>query len=114
MEKKPDIYTIFNVEQIEGLPDHYYALPPAKPDIVGVDRIERLDAFIGSTGANIVHGGTRACYVPRTDNVHMPCIDCFRDAESYYAVLTHELTHWTSHASRLDRNFDQKRFGDKG
>lgn len=107
-------YTVFNVEQIEGLPQHYYALPPAQPDIVGVDRIERLDAFVAGTGANIVHGGTRACYVPRTDNVHMPCIDCFRDAESYYATLAHELTHWTLHESRLDRRFDQKRWGDEG
>ncbi|MFN3634361.1 MAG: ArdC family protein [Rhizobium rhizophilum] len=107
-------YTVFNVEQVEGLPDHYYALPPAPPDIVGVDRIERLDAFVTGTGASIVHGGARACYVPRTDNVHMPCIDCFQDAEAYYATLAHELTHWTLHESRLDRRFDHKRFGDEG
>jgi antirestriction protein ArdC len=44
----------------------------------------------------------------------MPCIDVFRDAESYYATLAHETTHWTRHASRLDRDFGRKRFGDEG
>jgi antirestriction protein ArdC len=61
-----------------------------------------------------VHGGNRACYVPRTDNIHMPCIDFFRDAESYYATLAHETTHWTRHPSRLDREFGRKRWGDEG
>ena len=44
----------------------------------------------------------------------MPCIDFFRDAESYYATLAHETTQWTRHPSRLDRNFGRKRFGDEG
>ena len=44
----------------------------------------------------------------------MPCIDCFRDAESYYATLAHEATHWTRHPSRLDREFGRKRWGDEG
>ena len=25
-------YTVFNVEQIEGLPEHYYARPEPRPD----------------------------------------------------------------------------------
>jgi antirestriction protein ArdC len=61
-----------------------------------------------------VHGGSRACYVFSTDNVHMPCLDCFRDAESYYATLLHELTHWTRHETRLNREFGRKRWGDEG
>jgi antirestriction protein ArdC len=44
----------------------------------------------------------------------MPCIDLFRDAESYYAVRAHETIHWTRHCSRLDREFGRKRFGDEG
>ena len=44
----------------------------------------------------------------------MPCIDFFRDAESYYATLAHEATHWTRHPSRLDREFGRKRWGDEG
>jgi antirestriction protein ArdC len=79
-----------------------------------VQRIAHAEDFFAATGANVVHGGSRACYIPSTDNIHMPCIDFFRDAESYYAVRAHETTHWTRHCSRLDREFGRKRFGDEG
>jgi antirestriction protein ArdC len=105
-------YSVFNVEQIDGLPKHFYGKPTPRTEIV--QRIERAESFFANTGANVVHGGSRACYVPSTDNVHMPCIDFFRDSESYYAVLAHEVTHWTRHKSRLDREFGRKRFGDEG
>jgi antirestriction protein ArdC len=105
-------YTVFNVEQIDGLPEHYYAQP--QPRTETVQRIDRAEAFFAATGANIVHGGSRACYIPSTDNIHMPCIDFFHDAESYYATRAHETTHWTRHKSRLDREFGRKRFGDEG
>ena len=105
-------YTVFNTEQIAGLPSHYYIKPAPRGE--AVQRIERAESFFAAAGANVVHGGSRACYVPSTDHVHMPCIDFFRDAESYYATLTHEVTHWTRHPSRLDRDFGRKRFGDEG
>jgi antirestriction protein ArdC len=105
-------YTVFNTEQIEGLPEHYYPKPAARAE--SVQRIERVESFFTATGASVVHGGSRACYVPSTDNVHMPCIDFFRDSESYYATLAHEVTHWTRHPSRLNREFGRKRFGDEG
>jgi len=76
--------------------------------------IENAERFVASTGANIVHGGNRACYVISTDRVHMPSLDSFRDAESYYATLLHELTHWTRHKTRLNREFGRKRWGDAG
>ena len=105
-------YTVFNVEQIDGLPEHYYGKPEAGTD--SVQRIAHAESFFAATGANIVHGGSRACYVPSTDNIHMPCIDFFRDAESYYATRAHETTPWTRHESRLNRDFGRKRFGDEG
>jgi antirestriction protein ArdC len=60
------------------------------------------------------HGDNRALYSITGDYVQMPPIECFRDAESYYATLLHELTHRTQHASRLDRDFKNKRWGDAG
>ena len=44
----------------------------------------------------------------------MPMIEAFRDAGSYYSTLAHETTHWTSHGSRLARDFGSKRFGSEG
>ena len=105
-------YTVFNVEQIEGLPAHYYAKPENPLPLS--ERIESADHFLTATGATIYHGGNSAFYAPGRDLVQMPPFEAFKDKESYYATALHELTHWTSHKSRLDRSFDAKRFGDHG
>ncbi len=105
-------YTVFNVEQIEGLPAHYCAKPENPLPLS--ERIESADRFLTSTNAEIRHGGNQAFYAPGCDLVQMPPFEAFRDKESYYATALHELTHWTSHKSRLDRSFDAKRFGDHG
>jgi antirestriction protein ArdC len=105
-------YTVFNVEQIDGLPEHFYARPAPRTETV--QRIERAELFFAATGATIRHGGNQACYISSVDHIRMPPIEAFRDAESYYATLAHEATHWTRHSSRLDRDFGRKRFGDEG
>lgn len=105
-------YTVFNVEQIDGLPEHFYGKPEPRTD--GMARNERADAFFAATGAAIRHGGNMAFYAAGSDHVQMPPFETFRDAESYYATLAHETTHWTKHTSRLNREFGRKRFGDEG
>src|SRR5882757_7843504 len=105
-------YTVFNVEQIEGLPEHFYGKPALRAETIR--RIERAEAFLAATGAAVRHGGNRAYYNVTGDFVQMPPFENFRDTESYYATLAHETTHWTRHASRLDRDFGRKRFGDEG
>lgn len=105
-------YTVFNVEQIDGLPEHYYAKP--EPIIDPASRINHAEAFFGATGADIRHGGNRAFYSGDGDHVQMPHFECFRSPEAYYATLAHELTHWTKHAKRLDRDFGRKRWGHPG
>lgn len=106
-------YTVFNVEQIEGLPEHYYATA-SPPVLEPAQRDARADAFFAATGASIHHGGNRAYYAPGPDHIQMPPFAFFEDPESYYATLAHEATHWTRHESRLDRDFGRKRFGDEG
>ena len=105
-------YTVFNVEQIDGLPPQFHAL--AEPRLDPVQRIDRAEAFFAATRAVIRHGGNMAYYSVGTDAVQMPPFETFRDAESYYATLAHEVTHWTRHPSRLDRDFGRKRWGDEG
>lgn len=105
-------YTVFNVEQIEALPAHFYALAEnsSNPDA----RIEAAEAFFAATNADIRYGGSSAFYVPSEDRIQMPPFEAFRDALSYYATLSHEMTHWTRHTTRLDRDLGRKRFGDEG
>lgn len=105
-------YTAFNVEQIEGLPEHYYA--KAEPRLEEVPCIEHAERYFAATGADIRHGGNQAYYTMAHDYVQMPPFESFRDAQSYYATLAHECTHWTRHASRLERDFGRKRWGDEG
>jgi antirestriction protein ArdC len=105
-------YTVFNVEQIDGLPAHYLA--PAAPRLDPIERINHAEAFFAATGATVCHGGNQAYYRISADHVQMPYFETFRDPESYYATLAHELTHWTRHPSRLNREFGRKRFGDEG
>ena len=105
-------YTVFNVEQIDGLPDHFHA--PAAPMLDPVQRIEGAERFFAALGADIRHGGNRAYYAIEPDYVQMPHFETFRDAGSYYATLGHECVHWTRHGSRLDRDQGRKRYGDEG
>jgi antirestriction protein ArdC len=105
-------YCVFNAQQVDGLPDHYY--PKAAPMPEGIARNDVAEAFFASTGATIRHGGDRAFYMPSLDLVQMPHLQQFRDAESYYATLAHEVTHWTKHEKRLNREFGRKRWGDEG
>src|SRR6201993_1468751 len=96
-------YTVFNVEQIEGLPSIYYAKAESK--LTPVERIARAEEFFAATKAVINYGGNRAYYAAGPDRIQMPPIEAFRDAESFYATLAHESTHWTKHESRLQRDF---------
>lgn len=98
-------YSVFNVAQIDGLPDDYYdaAVPISDP----VERIAGADRFFKNTGAVIRHGGNQAFFSPASDHIQMPPFESFRDAESYYATLSHEVTHWTSNSARVGRDLSQ-------
>ena len=106
-------YTVFNVEQCDGLPAHFYAKAEA-PALTPAQRIDAADRFFAATGADIRHGGTRAFYAEGPDYVQMPPFETFTDAESYAGTLAHELTHWTKHDRRLARDLGRVKWGDEG
>jgi antirestriction protein ArdC len=105
-------YSVFNVEQIDGLPAHFYGT--AMPVLDPMERIARADAFFAATGMRWREGGSVAAYNVAADLVRMPPFASFRDPQSFYATLAHEACHWTRHPSRLNRDFGRKRFGDEG
>lgn len=105
-------YTVFNVDQVDGLPAHFYAV--AEPKLDAAQRIGDAEAFFATTGADVRHGGNQAYYAMHPDYVQMPPFECFEDPEAYYATLAHECTHWTRHPTRLDRDFGRKCWGDEG
>jgi len=105
-------YTVFNVEQIEGLPEHFYVKP--EPRFTAVERIVHAEKFFAATHADIRFRGGRAYYAQEADYIQMPPIESFIDAGSFYATLAHESTHWTKHPSRIERDFGRKAWGDEG
>lgn len=102
---------VFNADQVDG-----WTPPAAEPVANPVESLERTERFVAFTGAKILHGGGMAYYRPATDHIQMPERTSFTGTatsgatESYYAVLLHELTHWTGAKHRLDRGFGD-RFG---
>lgn len=105
-------YFVFNACQITGLSDSFYAKP--EQTILNPEtRIKELEEYFAKTNANI-NIGTQACYKSTSDQIEMPPFESFYDAASYYAVLGHEMTHWTKHKTRLDRDFGRLKWGDEG
>lgn len=105
-------YTVFNVGQIDGLPERYQR-QEAEPALLP-ERLDAADRYFANIPAKIHHGGDRAFYRISTDEIHMPAFELFHDAEHQAATLAHELIHWTRHPSRLDRDFGRQLFGDEG
>ena len=106
-------YRVFNCDQIEGLPEHYYVRPERKTENA-ISRDQHLDAYFTNTSADIRYGGNRAYYSVTHDYVRMPPIEAFDSSASFYAVLGHETIHWTRHEKRLNRDFGRKQWGDAG
>jgi antirestriction protein ArdC len=98
-------YSVFNVEQIENLPEHFYSRPT--PILDPIARIEHADRFFANTGSVIRHGGSKAYFSPSTDHIQMPPFESFRDAASYVAVLSHEHIHWTADSRRVGRDLSR-------
>jgi antirestriction protein ArdC len=98
-------YTVFCVDQVDSLPERYYAEPKELTD--PVERIAHADAFFAATGAVIRHGGSQAFYMPSQDVIQMPLFETFKDAESHASTLAHEIIHWTSEPGRLNRDLSR-------
>lgn len=98
------VYTVFNVAQCEGL-KLKKAEPPQPPPLVMSDLYAKI-------GARVEHAGDSAFYAPGPDLVVMPPAQAFTSPDAYAATGLHELTHWTGHKSRLNRDLGN-RFGTK-
>lgn len=101
-------YYVFNVQQCEGLELEAQPQLPIDDDAEAPELLPTIDAI----GARVTYGGDRAYYTTRDDSIYMPRPETFKDRDSFYATLLHEITHWTGHTSRCDRQFG-RRFGDE-
>lgn len=105
---KPDaapfarFYSVFNIEQLDGVPEE---LPF---EGVAFDPIEECETLVSRFMASqshptLAHGGDRAYFQPSRDHVQMPHRETFNSAGGYYCTLFHEFAHSTGIKSRCDR-----------
>ena len=97
-------YSVFNAVQVDGSGEERL------PEDYSLPALERAEAFAASLGADVRTGTGVPFYDKRGDYIQMPEPESFRDPAARFAVLAHELTHWTGATSRLARDMTG-RFG---
>jgi antirestriction protein ArdC len=94
---------VFNFSQMENVPEYR----PQKPDWEPTEVAERI---LLNSGATIRHDQSNTCfYRPASDSIHLVPKHMFEPGH-YYSTALHELSHWSGHPSRLDRDL-ANRFG---
>ena len=99
-------YTVFNVEQADGLTleRREDAEPPPE-----WQAHQSAELVIRESDVSVHHvRGDRAFYNLSADRVTLPERDQFATANGYYQTALHELGHATGHASRLNRETMQQ------
>ena len=102
--------SVFNADQVDG--DTANA-----PQADQIARLNPVEEFVAATRATVQEHGHRAYYDTLTDAIHLPARALFTGSstssatETFYSTLLHELTHWSGHPSRLNRDLTS-RFGE--
>jgi len=100
-------FTVFNVDQCDGLPETAFAGIAPLPEREVIPHAEDL---IQRTGADFRIGGNRAFYQPAGDYIQVPPQPAFHHQIDFYRTAYHELGHWTGAKHRLARDHSG-RFG---
>ena len=92
-------YTVFNVEQADGL-----ALPERAAPTPEWEALKNVENVIAANGVKIREvNGDRAYYNMAGDEIVLPERSQFKNAEGYYQTVLHEVGHSTGHPDRLNR-----------
>lgn len=78
--------------------------PPELTRPVDDDRRNpEIEAFLRKLEVDIHESGPDAAYSPNNDVLRIPRFKAFDDPRIYYAIVLHELGHWSGHRSRTNR-----------
>lgn len=93
-------FTVFNGEQINGIP------PYERQPMTEEQRIKELESILDHSEAPIHYDSLEANYYQRkTDTIHLRPKDDFKSMDQLYATALHEIAHSTQHPSRLNRQY---------
>ena len=99
-------YSVFKAEDVHSVKDgSAYPIPAVDNSHLdhSITPIENCKKFFDNLNAKIIHDGIKCFYRPSTDEIGMPDIKQFDNAEEYYSVLAHEHIHWSGSDTRLKR-----------
>ena len=106
-------FVVFNADQVEG-----YKRKVIETKVIDDWKAHfKTDSFVENINPDI-KTSNKAFYIPSKDFIGMPPKEDFKgDKENtkeqyYYSTLLHELTHWSGHSSRCNRDL-KNRFGSK-
>jgi antirestriction protein ArdC len=83
-------FTVFNVQQCEGLPEDVVAVPPPIDTSLILPQVDEL---IRATGADVRIGGDKAYYDVAGDFVRVPPPEAFFEPTNWHRTALHELGH---------------------
>ena len=93
-------FTVFNVEQIDGLNAGAIDSAEIEPQpVTAFDPLPQVESLFQRIGANIIE----RFYRPTTDEIWLLERHLFDDAANFYATGLHELVHWSGARNRLNR-----------
>ena len=92
-------FTVFNAEQIYGLPQKEKPAPPMSE----FERNDFVEKFVASAGMLVEHHNGAASYSPSDDQIKMPFPNSVTSSDEYYAILLREFYTATGHSSRDNR-----------
>lgn len=99
-----DMPTVFNVEQMDGVPQLPELTPEHKAQIEK-ERIAAIETIIAHSEAPVRQDQlTNNYYSPKEDAIHVMKKEKFHHADDFYSTVLHEIGHSTGHETRLKRN----------
>ncbi len=103
------LFTVFNAEQCEGLPDQFYPAKTGEWADESREPEEVLAGYLNAAGPRIRWlAQDRAYYRPGDDLITLPERSQFTTPEAYYGTAFHEAVHSTGHKDRLAREGIEK------
>ncbi len=93
------IFTVFNFQQCEGLPD----MDPVEKSTVE-DLESTIQDYLKRENLSLQFGGNRAFYSPKKDYIKVPNKAQFKTALHFQSTVFHEVAHSTGHKTRLNRD----------
>lgn len=104
-------YKVFNLEQCELPADAPIKYNPEDSTEAPTDDTSVFDECEKLLNMSVWHeDDVKAYYIPSRDEIHLPNRRTFSSLSGFWGTAMHELSHWTGHESRLNRDI-QHAFG---